>query len=82
MNFGGTFLFAPKDEQGYFMKRTSGYMLYKNRELNDFHHAHDAYLAAIIGIYIQATYPKCRKELIYGEYKKRYEKYYNDSKKK
>lgn len=65
---------------GYWLEKTSGNMFFKNRELNDYHHVHDAYLAAIIGIYIQRVYPNWTKELDYSNYKKIYRKHYEDNK--
>lgn len=46
------------------------YNIYKNRDVNDFHHAHDAYIACIIGNFIQKCYPKLEAKYIYGEYQK------------
>ncbi|MGL5416718.1 MAG: type II CRISPR RNA-guided endonuclease Cas9 [Clostridium sp.] len=40
---------------------------HKLRELNDFHHAHDAYLVGVLGRYIGKRY-KFEKEFIYDEY--------------
>lgn len=42
--------------------------LYKLREVNDYHHAHDAYLNAVIGTTLLKKYPKLKAEFIYGEY--------------
>jgi len=42
----------------------------KNRDLNDYHHAHDAYLNAIVANYIYATRPDLRKAWVYGQYKR------------
>lgn len=42
--------------------------LYKVREVNDFHHAHDAYLNAVIGQTLLKVYPKLKPEFVYGEY--------------
>lgn len=33
------------------------YELYKNRNLNDFHHAHDAYFLCTLGSFVQTCYP-------------------------
>lgn len=44
------------------------YQLYKFRELNHFHHAQDAYLAACLGLYILVRYPKLKNEFIYNLY--------------
>lgn len=44
------------------------YQLYKFRELNHFHHAQDAYLAACIGLYLMKRYPKLQNEFLYNLY--------------
>lgn len=44
--------------------------IYKVREINNFHHAHDAYLNAVIGISLLKVYPKLMPEFVYGEYTK------------
>ena len=44
--------------------------LYKVREINDFHHAHDAYLNAVVGTLLLKKYPKLESEFIYGAFKK------------
>lgn len=44
--------------------------LYKFRELNDLHHAHDAYLVAVIATKLLNVYPKIENELVYGKYRK------------
>lgn len=41
----------------------------KLRELNDYHHAFDAYLAARIGTYLLKRYPKLERFFVYGQYK-------------
>ncbi|MDK2801759.1 MAG: type II CRISPR RNA-guided endonuclease Cas9 [Oscillospiraceae bacterium] len=46
------------------------YDIYKNRGVNDHHHAKDAYITGVIGEYIISRYPKLESEFIYGEYKK------------
>lgn len=43
--------------------------LYKVREINDYHHAHDAYLNAVVGTALLKKYPKLEPEFVYGEYK-------------
>ncbi|EGJ38605.1 csn1 family CRISPR-associated protein [Streptococcus sanguinis SK49] len=40
----------------------------KIRELNDYHHAHDAYLAVVVGQTLLKVYPKLAPELIYGHH--------------
>lgn len=42
----------------------------KCREINDLHHAKDAYLAAVLAQYVKIRYPKLDKAFIYGEYMK------------
>lgn len=44
--------------------------LYKSREVNDYHHAIDAYLTTIVGNYLYQVYPKLRKFFVYGQFKK------------
>ena len=42
----------------------------KCREVNDLHHAKDAYLTAVLAQYIKIRYPKLDKAFVYGEYMK------------
>lgn len=44
------------------------YKLYKIREINDYHHAQDAYLASVIGTFVLRKYPTLQKEFIFTEY--------------
>lgn len=44
--------------------------LLKNRDVNDYHHAFDAYLAAFIGNYLLERYPKLQSYFVYGDFKK------------
>lgn len=44
--------------------------LIKNREINDYHHAVDAYLTAFLGRFLYLTYPKLRRYFVYGDFKK------------
>lgn len=44
--------------------------LYKVREINDYHHAHDAYLNAVVVKALLVKYPKLKPEFVYGEYPK------------
>ena len=46
------------------------FRLYKVREINDYHHAHDAYLNAIVAKAILKKYPKLEPEFVYGDYQK------------
>lgn len=46
------------------------FKLYKIRELNDLHHAHDALIACYVGNYILNRYPKLSSKYIYDEYLK------------
>src|SRR5699024_7696013 len=42
--------------------------LYKVREINDHHHAHDAYLNSVVAIALLKFYPQLTAEFVYGEY--------------
>lgn len=42
--------------------------LFKNRNVNDYHHAVDAYLTTFIGDYLYQRYPKLRAYFTYGEF--------------
>ena len=44
--------------------------LCKVREINDYHHAHDAYLNAVLAKAILKKYPKLEPEFVYGDYQK------------
>ena len=44
--------------------------LYKVREINDYHHAHDAYLNAVVAKAILKKYPRLEPEFVYGDYQK------------
>ncbi|TPR42408.1 type II CRISPR RNA-guided endonuclease Cas9 [Apilactobacillus micheneri] len=44
--------------------------LFKSRELNDYHHALDAYLTTFAGTYLYDRYPKLRHYFVYGNFKK------------
>ena len=44
--------------------------LYKNREVNDYHHAIDAYLTTICGNFLYQVYPDLRPFFVYGQFKK------------
>lgn len=44
--------------------------VYKVRDINDFHHAHDAYLNAVVAIAILKKYPSLKPEFVYGDFKK------------
>lgn len=44
--------------------------LYKSREVNDYHHAIDAYLSTICGNLLYQVYPKLRPFFVYGQFKK------------
>ncbi|WP_164130036.1 type II CRISPR RNA-guided endonuclease Cas9 [Sharpea azabuensis] len=50
------------------------YKIYKNRDLNDLHHAHDAYIACILGQFIHQNFGNMDVNMIYGQYKKNYKK--------
>ena len=72
--------YEKKDNNGFWVENNDNSMFYKNRHMNDYHHAHDAYLANIIGMYIQKNYPHLQKELNYSQYRKIWRKYYENAK--
>ncbi|WP_283279351.1 type II CRISPR RNA-guided endonuclease Cas9 [Streptococcus dysgalactiae] len=45
------------------------FQFYKVREINNYHHAHDAYLNAVVGSALIKKYPKLETEFVYGDYK-------------
>ncbi|GFE43419.1 type II CRISPR RNA-guided endonuclease Cas9 [Streptococcus canis] len=45
------------------------FQLYKVRDINNYHHAHDAYLNAVVGTALIKKYPKLESEFVYGDYK-------------
>ena len=44
---------------------------YKIREVNDYHHAHDAYLNAVVAKAILTKYPQLEPEFVYGMYRQK-----------
>lgn len=46
------------------------YQLYKVREINNYHHAHDAYLNAVVATALLKKYPQLAPEFVYGNYPK------------
>ncbi|MQS45069.1 type II CRISPR RNA-guided endonuclease Cas9 [Companilactobacillus mishanensis] len=54
----------------------------KNRNVNDFHHAQDAYLACIVGQYKIKKYIKNKSEVVYGQYSAFLENLKKDTRKK
>lgn len=50
------------------------YQLYKFRQINNYHHAKDAYLASVIGNYLLVRYPQNKNIYLYGHYKKYFSK--------
>ena len=49
------------------------FKLYKVREINDYHHAHDAYLNAVVAKAILKKYPKLEPEFVYGDDYQKYD---------
>lgn len=60
------------------------YKLYKFRQINNFHHARDAYLTTTLGNYLLIRYPKDKNLFIFSNYKKYFSKeardYFNNMK--
>ena len=48
--------------------------LYKNRDVNDYHHAVDGYLSAFVGQYLYNRYPSLQSYFVYGKYQRFFEK--------
>lgn len=46
------------------------FQLYKLREVNDYHHAHDAYLNGVVAVTLLKVYPQLEPEFVYGNYPK------------
>ncbi|KRN93227.1 crispr-associated protein, csn1 family [Pediococcus stilesii] len=44
--------------------------LVKVREVNDYHHAFDAYITVFVGNFLYRRYPKLRSYFVYGDFKK------------
>lgn len=65
--YKGTNVYAIKAELvGNFKKQ---FNIYKSREINDFHHAKDAYATAVVGQYITKRFSNLNSEFIYDDYK-------------
>ena len=65
-HYKGTKVFTVRADLSHEFREKYG--IYKNRNVNDFHHAHDAYIACIIGRYIQVRFPGLEAKYIYGQY--------------
>lgn len=65
-HYKGTKVFTVRVDLSHEFREKYG--IYKNRNVNDFHHAHDAYIACIIGRYIQVRFPGLEAKYIYGQY--------------
>lgn len=50
------------------------YCLYKFREINDYHHAHDAYLSAVLGQYKLNYFPDVKSRYVVGKNDDKYSK--------
>lgn len=46
------------------------FAIHKVREINDYHHAHDAYLNGVIANALLKVYPQLTSEFVYGDYRK------------
>ncbi|MGL5869587.1 type II CRISPR RNA-guided endonuclease Cas9 [Clostridium chrysemydis] len=74
----GTSVYCIKTELVNNFKKQFNIM--KSREINDFHHAKDAYAVGVLGEYIQNRFRSMIPEFIYEEYK--YDKKYREKKEK
>lgn len=65
---------AKKQGKNYGIARTIEYPLhegfFKNREINDYHHAHDAFLNAVVANYLYLTKPELKNAWVYGSYQR------------
>ena len=57
------------------------YNIHKFRDLNSYHHAHDAYITSVIGEYINNRYPQLNAAFEYGQYIKNAKKNKNNHEK-
>lgn len=57
-------ILTPKSSLASNFRKMHGF--YKVRELNDYHHAHDAYLNAIVSLIVLKAKPELEKDLVYG----------------
>lgn len=64
----GTKIYAIKAELIDNFKKQ--YNISKSREINDFHHAKDAYAVSVVGLYINKRFKNLNSEFIYDEYEK------------
>lgn len=55
--------------QKYTHELREHFSFYKIRQLNDYHHAFDAYLTVFIGRYLYQRYPRLRGYFVYGDFK-------------
>lgn len=46
------------------------YDVYKSRSLNDYHHAHDAYISCVVGRFLKDVLPSENEVYVYNQYKK------------
>lgn len=68
-----TEIISVKASYNHAIRQNPLYNLYKSREVNDYHHAIDAYLSNICANFLYQVYPKLRPFFVYGEYQ-RFEK--------
>lgn len=64
----GTKIVAIKAQLGVDFKNQ--FNIFKNRSVNDYHHAHDAYITSVIGEYLSKRFSNIDSEFIYNEFKK------------
>ncbi|WP_071442416.1 type II CRISPR RNA-guided endonuclease Cas9 [Traorella massiliensis] len=64
--YGGTKVYAIRANLGHSYREK--YEILKIRELNHFHHAHDAYIASIIGLFVKKSLPKLNGRFDYNSY--------------
>lgn len=71
--YGDTAIETVKADLGHNIRERYG--LYKSRELNDYHHAHDAFLATQISRFMEIRFPTLAKDLEYSSHSFRADKF-------
>lgn len=65
-----TEIISVKASYNHILRKSPLYNLYKSREVNDYHHAIDAYLSTICANFLYQVYPNLRPFFVYGQYQK------------
>lgn len=68
--YPNTEIISVKASYNHILRKSPLYNLYKSREVNDYHHAIDAYLSTICANFLYQVYPNLRSFFVYGRYQK------------